>query len=68
MENLTNINIADFAKDHAVSLVKTLAVAQSMNMVSTEEDLTNLISAGIETAIEDFMITLDSPKPKSNEV
>lgn len=67
MKALTNINIADFAKDHAVSLVKTLAVAQSMNMVSTEEDLTNLISAGIETAIEDFMITLDPPKPESNE-
>ena len=67
MNNLTNLNIAEFAKDHAVSLVKTLAVAQSMNMVSTEEDLTNLISAGIETAIEDFMIILDPPKPETDE-
>ena len=63
-----NLNIAEFAKEHAVSLVKTLAVAQSMNLVNSEEDLTSLISAGIETAIEDFMIKLDPSKSITDEI
>ena len=42
--------------------VKSLALAQSMNMVSTEEDLTNLIAAGIETALEDLLIALQDSK------
>jgi hypothetical protein len=57
MEN-NNLNIAEIAKEHAIMTVKSLALAQSMNLVSTEEDLTNLISAGIETALEDFLISI----------
>ena len=61
MEN-NKLSIAEIAKEHAIMTVKSLAIAQSMNMVSTEEDLTNLISAGIETAIEDFLEALESKK------
>lgn len=59
---MTELNIQQIAKDHAAMTVKSLALAQSMNMVSTEEDLTNLIAAGIETALEDLLIALQDSK------
>lgn len=59
---MTDLNIQQIAKDHATMTVKSLALAQSMNMVSTEEDLTNLIAAGIETALEDLLIALQDSK------
>ena len=59
---MTELNIQQIAKDHATMTVKSLALAQSMNMVSTEEDLTNLIAAGIETALEDLLIALQDSK------
>ena len=59
---MTELNIQQIAKDHAAMTVKSLALAQSMNMVSTEEDLTNLIAAGIETALEDLLIELQDSK------
>jgi hypothetical protein len=52
---MEQFNIIDIAKSHAVDTVKALAIAQRMNMINTEEDLTSLISSGIETAIEDFI-------------
>lgn len=57
---METVSIAKFSREHAVDLVKTLAVAQRMNMVQTEEDLTNLMAAGIETALEDFIQKMDS--------
>ena len=59
---MTELNIQQIAKDHAAMTVKSLALAQSMNMVSTEEDLTNLIAAGIETGLEDLLIALQDSK------
>jgi uncharacterized Rmd1/YagE family protein len=58
------VSIPEIAKDHATMTVKSLALAQSMNLVSTEEDLTNLIAAGIETALEDFLILLKETETK----
>ena len=47
--------IREIAIFHAKETVKALAVAQRMGLMNTEEDLTDLITAGIETAIEDML-------------
>ena len=55
-------NIRDLAQSHAVDTVKALAVAQKMNMVNSEEDLTTMIASGIETALEDLIARLEEIK------
>jgi len=52
-------NIKEFAEEQAPYLVQAIAVAQRNGLISTEEDLRSMISAGIETAIEDFIKRTD---------
>lgn len=60
-------NIRDLAMSHAVDTVKALAVAQTMNMVNSEEDLTTMIASGIETALEDLIARLEEIKNEKHE-
>lgn len=65
---MNSINIADIAKSTASDTVKALAVAQKMNMINTEEDLTELIKAGIEAALEELIAKLEENKTTDHEI
>ena len=47
-------SILKIANEYAEHTVKSLAHSQRMVLVSNEEELTRLISAGIETALEEY--------------
>ena len=47
-------SILKIANEYAEHTVKSLAHSQRMGLVSNEEELTSLISAGIETALEEY--------------
>jgi hypothetical protein len=59
------LNVREFSVKHAVEIVKAIAVSEKMGILNTEEDLTTMIAAGIETAIEDYYQKLENLK---NEV
>lgn len=46
--------IRELALKHAKDTVQAMAIAQRMGMMNSEEELVNLIAAGIETALEEF--------------
>jgi hypothetical protein len=46
--------LRDLAITHAKDTVQAMSIAQRMGMMNSEEELVNLVAAGIETAIEDF--------------
>ena len=46
--------IRELALKHAKDTVQAMAIAQRMGVMNSEEELVNLLAAGIETAIEDF--------------
>lgn len=52
MENL--LDIREFSSSHATEIVKAIAVSEKMGLLNSEEDLTSMITAGIETAIEEY--------------
>jgi hypothetical protein len=53
------ISIREISEQYASETIKALSIAQKMGAVSTEEDLRNLIAAGIETALEEFISKLE---------
>lgn len=55
--------VREIATFHAKETVKALSVAQRMGLMNTEEDLTDLITAGIETALEEFISKNESLTP-----
>jgi hypothetical protein len=46
--------IRELALKHAKDTVQAMAIAQRMGMMNSEEELVNLLAAGIETALEEF--------------
>jgi hypothetical protein len=58
------INIKEIAAEYAGTVIKSLAITQNMGLMATEEDLRNLIAAGIETALEDLIVKIN---PEKNE-
>lgn len=48
-------DIRDIALAHAKETVKAMSIAQRMGMMNGEEDLTQLVAAGIETALEELI-------------
>jgi len=48
------LEIRDIATAQAQETVKAIAVAEKMGLLNSEEDLTMMIAAGIETALEEF--------------
>jgi hypothetical protein len=52
---LSETEIRDLATFHAKETVKAMSVAQRMGLMNSEEDLTDIITAGIETAVEELL-------------
>lgn len=48
--------IRELAVTHAKDTVQAMAIAQRMGMMNSEEELINLLAAGIETAVEDYLL------------
>jgi hypothetical protein len=55
-------NIREFSVSHAVEIVKAISVSEKMGLLNNEEDLTSMLAAGIETAIEDYYQKLEEIK------
>jgi DnaJ-domain-containing protein 1 len=62
---MSQINIKEIAAEYAGVVVKSLAISEKMGMMTGEEDLRNIIAAGIETALEDLIVKIN---PEKNEV
>jgi hypothetical protein len=56
---LSETEIRDLATFHAKETVKAMSVAQRMGLMNSEEDLTDIITAGIETAVEELLKRID---------
>lgn len=55
-------NVREFSVSHATEVVKAIAVSEKMGLLNNEEDLTSMIAAGIETAIEEYYQKLEEIK------
>lgn len=47
--------IQQIARTGAIETVQALALAQQMGMVNSQEELTELIAAGMETILEEYI-------------
>ena len=56
------INIKELAAEYAGTVVKSMAISQQMGMMASEDDLRNIIAAGIETALEDLIVKINPDK------
>lgn len=61
----TEVDVKKFSYDCAGGMVDALAIARKMNQLQTQEDLRNLLAAGIETAIEDYGTLVSGKKPEA---
>lgn len=52
--------IEGISKAAAEETVQALAIAQQMGMVNSQAELTALISAGMETAIEEYIMQVEN--------
>ena len=52
--------IQKIALEGASQTVQALAVSQQMGMISSEEDLIQLISAGMETVLEEYIAQIEN--------
>lgn len=57
MEN-PDLDFKKMVDEYADSVVQSIAVAQRMGMLENEDDLKQLIAAGMELAVEDALIKL----------
>lgn len=53
-----DLNIQKIVEEYAESVVQSIAIAQRMGMLENEDDLKQLISAGMECAVEDAILRL----------
>jgi len=60
---MNELDIPKLSREYASAIVQSLAIAQKNKSINGPGDLEILISAGIETALEDFKEQLtNSPK------
>ena len=52
--------IKKLAREGAEETVKTMAMAQKMGMINGEADLVELISAGIEAVLEEYVVEIEN--------
>ena len=66
--NKNILDIREFSVAHAVEIVKAIAVSEKMGLLNNEEDLTTMIAAGIETAVEDYYQKLENLKNEAGSI
>jgi hypothetical protein len=52
--------IQTIARTGAIETVQALALAQQMGMVNSQEELTELIAAGMETILEEYVQQIEN--------
>jgi hypothetical protein len=60
MENSELSLIEQIAKEGAIQTVQALASAQQMGMVTSQEDLTQLLQSGMEVVIEEYIQRIEN--------
>lgn len=66
--NDNSLNVREFSVNHAVEIVKAIAVSEKMGLLNNEEDLTTMIAAGIETAIEEYFEKIKNLKNEAGSI
>lgn len=62
------VNIKDLSAAAAKDAVQAIAIANQQGIITSEAELTDLLQAVIESAIEEYAVELQKLKTNNNEV